>query len=554
MKQYQKELLFSVIFTLLFLSPWFFTGGIGLEHDTHFFLSRLEGSARALADGQFLPAVHAYKNNQFGYGSPLFYCDLLLVPFAGLYLWTGQLIFSYQVMIFCITAASAFTMYLFLKRLTDRFSISSLLVFAYLFSNYRITDTYVRSSVGELAAMIFFPLLAAGLHSLSADEHRIASWYLTISFIGLLLTHNLSFLMGLFLFAVFALSYGLPWIIKHHRPILFALLCSFLLTAWFTLPMVEQLFSQQFYLHIYGAASDLAGNAMKLSDYLRNRTVFGYSGLSLPDSRRMLTNPGWFLTFAPVYSIIGSGKESPFIRRCLFFGLLFLLLPLNLVPWQVLSVCRILQFPWRLVSIALPLLTAASLPLTEALLSNKKMLFVPAVTVFLTAEAGMHLAPVFTQRPIMLRESLEYRQLLSGELVDPCFSATYVRIELAGGDYLPVDSPDFRSRSTAIKDEDGTDLAIPYKKDLNGISLVLDNNLPKTYILPLTWYKGYSITCNGKSIPVLRSSQAMVSFRSEGKGSYVCVYTGTPLRTFSIWLSVVTMIGLIIRSLIRRIY
>ncbi len=66
---------------MLSLAPYW-THGVNLEHDTCFHLSRIEGLAQSFKDGIYMPRIYPYKNNNFGYASPLFYCDFffLIIP------------------------------------------------------------------------------------------------------------------------------------------------------------------------------------------------------------------------------------------------------------------------------------------------------------------------------------------------------------------------------------------------------------------------------------------------------------------------------------------
>ncbi|MBQ5756659.1 MAG: hypothetical protein IIV88_05315, partial [Erysipelotrichaceae bacterium] len=61
--------------TVAFCIPFLLRSDLGLEHDTFFHLSRIEGLAQALAHHDFFPALYPMKNNGYGYASPLFYCD-----------------------------------------------------------------------------------------------------------------------------------------------------------------------------------------------------------------------------------------------------------------------------------------------------------------------------------------------------------------------------------------------------------------------------------------------------------------------------------------------
>ena len=63
-----------------------------------------------------------------------------------------------------------------------------------------------------------------------------------------------------------------------------------------------------------------------------------------------------------------------------------------------------------------------------------------------------------------MQASQTWNDVLDGALCDPYYSAYYVRVELAGADYLPVNAPDFRGRGTQLRDENGVIEDLEYQK------------------------------------------------------------------------------------------
>jgi len=173
----------------------------------------------------------------------------------------------------------------------------------------------------------------------------------------------------------------------------------------------------------------------------------------------------------------------------------------------------------------------------------------------LGAEGIWHLLPVLTQT-FGITSQTAYSDITTGNLIDPYYSAFYVRVECAGGDYLPIGSPDFREYSTCIKDGSGNDIACSYSKQGNSLSFTLDADTQgRTVILPLTYYKGYQVyAVNGgarQAVSTLESADRMVSFVSTGAGAYICVYSGTPLQHGARWLSLLSGL-LLVTAVIRK--
>ncbi len=542
-KKHKTKLVFllaSCILALLFTLPYLMKDLLPIEHDTFFHLSRIEGLAKAIENKDFLPAIYPDKNNGFGYTSPLFYADILLTPAALIHLAGLPLSATYKLVIFIETMFAAFAVMCLIYRITKKNSAAIIAATAYTFANYHITDVYVRGALGEVQAMIFLPILLEGIYILLYEQDekqwKCACFSLTV----LALTHNLTFLLSVILCSIFFLI-RLSHLKKAVIIAVFkAVILAFLLSAFFTLPMLEQLSSNDYYLNYYGTTSDLADGALPLWKYFANTTVFGYSSTALSHDQQMLVNPGYFLTFAPLLYIFAKEKK-PFITTCMVPGCIFLLLPSDIIPWDMLSFLRILQFPWRLIQLSMLLLTIpAAYAFTN--LCHKKAVHSIVISL-LVIEGIWHVLPV-TSRTFGLTSDITWSDVTDGALTDPYYSATYMRVELAGGDYLPLSSPDYRELSPVIMDENMEPTDIPFERQYNTLEFTIDSETTnKEIVLPRTWYKGYTIVDEaGNEIPCYQNDYGLVSFTPETSGTYTCCYKSTPLRNCSIIISVISFL------------
>ena len=545
-------LLCALGLALLFVLPWLMKDQLGIEHDTFFHLSRIEGMARSLQAGHFPPYIYPYKNNGFGYAAPLFYCDLFIVLPALLYLCGLPLSCCYQGFVFLVTACTAFTAEKLAWRLGSNRKAAVTAAAAYLFANYRITDAYVRSALGELTAMIFLPMLLSGMYLLLEKQDARGETLLTLSLCGLVFSHNLTFIMAAVLLLVFVALYrkGLPGTIWQAG--FRSALKAFLLTAWFTLPMIEQLASQSFYLSYYAGGSDLAGNALNLSQYFVNRTVFGYSGLQYGPEMQMTVNPGWELMLLPLFWLHfrNQAEHRVFVSRCLAAGLICLLLPLRYIPWDYLVFLRVLQFPWRLMTLASVLLMVPLAGLLSALPQRGRPFLQYGLLAVILAEGCVHVLPVL-DRPFTISSATQYTDITEGKLTDPYYSATYMRVELAGGDYIPIGSPDFRGFEPVIRDAAGYDAGITYTRADDTLTFTISDEAG-TYLLPVTWYKGYQVYKDNKPLVTQPGLDRLVSFDAAGPGTYTCRYSGTLVQKAGLALSLFSAAVMILLNLCRR--
>lgn len=536
-----KDLLAAAIFTFILMIPYIFSSLLPIEHDTFFHVSRIEQLSRSITEGNFFPALYPYENNGYGYASPLFYNDVLLIIPALLHLAGMAVSTAYKFSVICASFFSCFAMTKLVTHISHKQSAGWIAGAAYLFSNYRITDIYVRGAFGEILAFTFLPIMVLGMYEiLVEDSHKWST--LTIGLTGLILAHNLTFLLGtvlciiLFLFHLRTMNCRKVWTIFKGAA------TAFLLTVWYTFPMIEQLHSQTLVVSYYGSSSNLQDSSMNLWQFFINKTVFGFSGNSLSADSTMTVNVGWFLTFAPLLWFLvkkETRKLYPFVTKALIIGYIFMILPSSVFPWNSFALLRILQFPWRLNTIALVLLCIPS-SMACAFLLQKKALQTILICI-MCGECIYHVIPDFS-RTFGMTSSMTWSDITAGEIVDPYYSADYSRVELAGGDYLPISHPDFRNRSKAIKNSKGEDIISSYTKTGTTLSFSVSEQYSNDKIvLPLTWYKGYHVYKeeNGqlKEIECAKNYEGMVTFISEGEGTYYCTYENTPLRVGTSYIS-----------------
>ena len=547
MKKYSKYI-FTFVMTCILMFPYF-KGFLPIEHDTFFHVSRIEQLSLSIREGNFFPAIYPYENAGYGYGSPLFYSDVFLIVPSLLHILGLSLVRCYQMSVFAATWISGLTMFHLAQKITKRKDAAAIATCAYLFSNYHITDIYVRGALGEVFSLAVLPVLLEGLYE-CLYEKNTRSYTLCIGLTALALCHNLTFLFGVVLCILF-------FVIRIHAVdqkiflYMFSnIMIAFLLTLFFTIPMIEQLKAQKMILHYYGTSGNLGRYAMDFWQYFANKTVFGLAGNDIEHDRTMLENVGYFLTFAPLLYIFAKEKKAVITTLCIL-GYIMILLPSSIIPWQSLSVFSIIQFPWRLNTLGILLL---SIPAAYGIvsLSRKKGISLICILI-LSIECIYHVLPV-TKRAFGMHAEMTWQDVLDGTIIDPYFSAYYVRVELAGGDYLPLYSPDFRGRERRIRDENDADTGISFMEENHCLSFTV-NQLHETIRLPLTYYKGYQVYLlqEEKKIPVNTfEDKGMVSIHPKQSGTYICIYGNTKTRKICLGISLITLILCISNGIVQR--
>jgi len=360
-------------------------------HDGLIHMHRIRALADALRAGVLYPRW--FPDYNFGYGYPLlnYYPPLFYYPSALLNLAGLDMVLSVRLPIVLGFTLSAWWMFR-LARLFFSVWPAALCVICYQFHPYRMIDLFERGAFPELTAFIWLPLIALyGIQAVAARPQRNVArraepeclergWrpFYTplakagIAFACLILTHTLTALMTVIVFAIVLTILGL---LQHRAGIVPLISTGFtvtalavvgiLLTSWFTIPVLFEL------------NWVLVGKGHSLGTWMDH--MAGWRDLFEPFliySYRYSDQPTFFL---PIYSI-PIGIAAMYVALAAKEGELRLftlvtLLSTILVAWLTTSssfflwesaefILEKLQFPWRwqlFVAFGTPLLLAACL-------------------------------------------------------------------------------------------------------------------------------------------------------------------------------------------------
>lgn len=225
-----------------------FSDFAGHGPDTHFHYSRIWNIAQALADGQFPVRLYTGELNGYGYGSPLFYGELLLYLPALLVLAGFPLYQALNALLILLGALTVGIGWFSFRRMFGRRLPAFVTTALYATASYRFSDIYWRHGIGEGIALCFLPLLAYGFWALYADDapprSRELAWLpLMLGFTGLIQSHTISTEIMAQAAVVLVL---LCWR-RAFRPRNLLILAkgaglTVLLNLWFLLPFLTTLF------------------------------------------------------------------------------------------------------------------------------------------------------------------------------------------------------------------------------------------------------------------------------------------------------------------------
>lgn len=488
-------------------------GGVFDGHDMLFHLNRIEGIANGLRCGQFPVRIHASTLLGYGYAASEFYPELFLYIPAILRNMGVSLCASVRVFEAGINLLAALSCYVSAKAIFDSRRTAVGASVLYTLCVYRLVNLYTRATLGESLAMIFFPLIIWSLYEvLRRDDGK---WpLLALGMTGVCMSHLLSTLFSV-LFCAIAAAFSLPKLMREKRrflAILKAAAITVLCCVWFYVPMMQYsgdgvstsvvLDAQENVLQPGGFFVAFAGdmNADIPEDFAY--TIGVVPGLALLVGCALLLVRRYAQGKAAM-----DGKDRVALALGAL-GVVALLGATNAFPWE--WVCSLrrpfstffkqIQFPWRLVGVAVPLLSMAAV--WGYLKDDRHASAGAAVIVALCAACSGYTMQCMVQRtPVLDKETFTDTRISQ-------FEYTYVGTEktaLKPGD-IRVGGAE-GAYSVLEMTKRGTNLTA---------TIAMDGG---AYIeFPLLYYPGYQAAVNGIPCKVARGTNNMLRVYGTASG------------------------------------
>lgn len=499
-----------------------------LGHDLDFHLSRIISLKECISIKKMCYVAPNYLNN-YGYGTPLFYPEFfLLLPAFLLYLGLS-LTTTYKIFIFIINSLSILSMYFCVKKITNNYERGLFSSFLYAFTSYRILDLTARGALGESLSFIFFPIVILGIYEIIYGNYKNYR-YLIIGMSGIILSHLLSsIIICIYLMIVCLINFR--HLIKDKKRIKYLVisaLFTFLLTSYFTVPMMEQLFNTTYKL-------SMDTTILKL-----RAMPFYYLFLEAPFTQ-LIGGDNWqwspgtigtiyvVLLFLLLVSIFKKKKYSKIFVQNLLISIIFIILTTRIFPWQYFQhIFHVIQFPWRLYIIPSIILPMLGYSVIDNYNDDKKFILII-----------LSILSIFSLQVITSYKNITY--------VD---KNAYHGYDIMWEDYLPISLS-----SNYINDRDdiissNNEFNYTYKRKNNSLIISFDNNILDTNLeLPFVYYKGYSAYIDDKSIPLFESMNGLVGITIDKEyrsGIIKVFYEGTLLQEITRYVSIIALFMYII--------
>ena len=344
-------------------------GGLG-GYDWIFHLSRIEGIANGLREGQFPVRIYTQAKDGCGYAPPLFYGEILLYFPAILRLLGVSVQQAYHMYAFAVLFLTAWITFYALRQIFNSRKIGLVGSALYMLAPYHLHNIYARMAVGEYAAQAFLMLIPAALCLLygtkmpTRQQAHKAWWQLALAFTMLLQTHLLTLELVTLLCALFCLCNLRRTFTKRVFGTLAAAAGTvILLNAWFLVPLLTLML---------GGGYDI----LKELDHVGvlHLQSWGYNLTELlgVDKEARGVGPALLMGVLLFLLCLSSGgkrhdREYRLGMWGVAIGTLNCFMSLRFFPWSVLEHLPVvgdmllkIQFPYRCLTIGIPALLLAA--------------------------------------------------------------------------------------------------------------------------------------------------------------------------------------------------
>ncbi|KKQ96820.1 MAG: hypothetical protein A3G66_01330 [Candidatus Levybacteria bacterium RIFCSPLOWO2_12_FULL_39_17] len=343
-----------ILIILISLIPLFplLHPGLPVTHDGQDHVARIANFYQNLSEGNIVPRWAGNLN--WGYGHPIL---MFLYPFpsyaASLFHFLGFSLVDSTKLVFALAfVASGIAMYLWIKNfLGNTAGIASAVL--YMFTPYRFVDLYVRGAIGEHVAFVFPPLILYFLLKLSK---KYSYWHLlgcSISFAGLILSHNaiaIMFLPFIALYFLYIIYYS-----QNRKPLilnfLFITLVGFGLSSFFLVPAFLE---GKYTLRDIVTGTEALTRFVDFKDLIYGPWSFGGTG----QFSVQIGIVNWVFVFGALFVVrrlLQKEKKLFFLYIITFIYFIFsvfLMLKESEFIWETFTTLQKFQFPWRFLSVS----------------------------------------------------------------------------------------------------------------------------------------------------------------------------------------------------------
>ncbi len=506
----------------------------------YIFIARLSQISAALLDGQF--PVRWAPDLRFGEPVFNFYAALPYYLGALIHLLGFNIIWVAKILFILSAFLSALAIYVF----TRKFFSTKAAIFAailYIYAPYRAVDTYVRGTLSENWAFVFFPLIfyTSALLAEKISLARIA--FLSLSLAGLFLTHNVTTLM-------FLPFLGLWWLFlifkngnifsRESINIEFSFIFSFLLgigvSAFFLLPaFFERKFIQTEYLTV--GYFDFRAHFIALKQFFSTFWGYGSSLWGLDDGISFQIGLAhWLVILLAVITGFINRNNRKLLMLLFFLGVSFLLslfLQHNKSApiWEAIPLMAFIQFPWRFLAVSIFIVSITGAVVIDSFLNKSKYLYLLLI--------GLVIAVNFSYfKPKDYVDDSFFAKFLDKDIMHKGIDLTkdYLPIWVETVDVDYFDKPRSQEGEIEVLESQRRSDYLKAKTAVKSDNSIIE--------LPITYFPGWEVKLDNKLISQLEPSVGGLIRIELPKGVYniEARFNNTPIRLVGNSLTVASLL------------
>lgn len=494
---------YLLLFSIPVLLP-LFKNGMFISDDGSWMIVRLSDFNKSLKNGLF--PVRWGERLNYGYGYPVFNFLYPGVLYLGeiIHLLHFNFINSIKILFGLSILFSGFFSFLWLKSVFNKIFPSVIGAIVYLYAPYHLFDLYKRGSLGEITAFAWIPLV---LFSLEKRNILLGSF----SFALLILSHNTLAIIFLPIILIYSA------ISKDDKKVPFLIfLFGTLISSFFWIPALHD---RQYTI-------------------FDNIAVSNWKEFFLVGQNFSLLGWGSLIIFIIALICFYENKNKKTLLFLLSFTVsIFLSIPISSYVWQISFLPKLIQFPWRFLSIAV----LSSSFLAAFVISNfgkGKIIFSCLII------------------SIFFFSSLRYINNIKYLVVNEGYFSTNEDTTTVKNEYMPIWVKNFPT-SRALQKAELLNGVGNIKTDLMKSNKILITSNLKTdgkIKINTVYFPGWYAKVDGKEVQIEKDNPKGVIIIPVSAGKYrVEIYwQETPIRLISDLISFSALIVLIIFSIYKN--
>lgn len=527
-----------------------------LGHDLHFHIYRIGAMAEELKRTGFAMPIRilSASYNEYGYGVPLFYGDVLLYIPALLVTLGMDAVTAYRLLVVALFLFVFIAMYWQMYRVSRQKDFSFICAVFYAFSSYVLTDLCIRSAVGETSTFIFLPFVFGAFYNMVYQPRKYDWLYLAFGMSGLILSHNLT--------AFFTAAILLVWSIaevkklyqnKSISRIVIAAVATVGSVASYIFPMLEAMLVQEYRTPKNNGyqMQEFPKHALDVIDFFVPYEI--KKGLAVVFDLNFdieTWHPGAVglflsLIFVLIYKTRHRKKklvlQISFWLSVLLYAYMFIE---PLVDWSG-QYISFMQFEWRLLTFPafiFSVYAAYLLQLNDKTIWKKSYVIL-AILIGLGTIGGRYAYQAYLDC-----RGMDYIK----EINEEYYESYIMEYSPNNGDglYLPkgVVLELYEERGEIIE-SNHTDVEFSFYRDNGKVIIDVKNNPYEdtTLELPLYYYKGYrALGMQEYSIAPSENRLVALNIGNAEDSNIIVWYAGTTVQKVSDWISVGTILFMIV--------